>query len=184
MITWEATQGSTGVRVGRRGKAAGHCCRWQGSILFAACGTVWNMSDSSPIRGLTEPPCLPPAILSQLSTAAAPRGTDPPAFPNYLSLTEQVPVASTPPWLAWEAVGTGLMQGNAGKALITSTRFPQTMPVPLCTSTFHFTSVMNYDNALRYIAISTRQHIIVRPYGITQEGPYFSLETIFPNPFF
>lgn len=131
------------------------------------------MSESSPIQGLTEPPYLPSAILSQLSTAAAPRGTDPPAFPDYLALTEQVPVASTPPWLAREAVGTGLMQGNVGKALVTATHFPQMMPVPLCTSTFHLTPVKNYDNALCYIAISTRQHIIVRPYGITRRRTLF-----------
>ena len=130
-----------------------------------------NMSNNSPIQELTELPYLPPATLSYLSTAAAPRGTAPQTFPDYLTPTQQAPGANT-------ALGLNLKQQEWGECKGIWAKHwwrPRTSHrwCPLCTFIFHLTSIMNYDNALCYVAISTWQSIIVRPYGITQRRTLF-----------
>lgn len=84
--------------------------------------------------------------------------------PSISSLPHPDPAGSSgqvSPWLVSEAAATGWTQGAMGKALITSTYFPQMTPVPWCTCTFPFSSVMTWDDAFCYIAISTWQSIII-----------------------
>lgn len=76
--------------------------------------------------------------------------------------------------LASEAAGMARVQGKKGNALL------KDAAAPLFIFTFHFRSIMNYNNTVLHsnFHLTKNYH---RPYVFTQRRRYFSLETILVN---